>query len=202
MEPKPGQRLPLHGVDAIIVSSAAATLTSPLPGAGQPNTRCGSAPLPARDAIENPRSTGLVASFGHFRFLDIGDLSGAPLFELVCPRSLIGPIDVYLVAHHGGADVADPATFAAFNARVAVINNGMKKGGARETFETLHLLADRPDVWQLHRSEQAADLNFEPSRIANPDESSSFWIKITAAKDGSFRVYNGRTGESKSYAPH
>ena len=44
-----------------------------------------------------------------FRFLDLGDLSGSPLFSLVCPRSLIGSIDVYLVPHHGGRDATYPA---------------------------------------------------------------------------------------------
>ncbi len=42
------------------------------------------------------------------------------------------------VAHHGGADIADLATFAAFRPRVAIMNNGLKKGGARTTHEALH----------------------------------------------------------------
>ena len=58
-----------------------------------------------------------------------GDLSGEPIFNLACPKSLIGPVDVYLVAHHGGADNSAPALFAAFKPRVAIMNNGLKKGG-------------------------------------------------------------------------
>jgi hypothetical protein len=55
------------------------------------------------------------------------------------------------------------------------------------------------DVWQLHRSEAAGDTNFAAERIANPDESTAYWIKLSATVDGSFRVLNGRTGEWKNY---
>ncbi len=198
--PKPGDTIPLQGMSAVVVASAAATLKNPLPGAGAINNTCGQTAPPPRDPLENPRSTGFVASFGQFRFLDLGDLSGQPLFDLACPKSLIGPVSVYLVAHHGGPDVADPATFTAFQPRVAIMNNGLKKGGSRETYETLHHVAGLEDVWQLHRSDSAGDQNFPPSQIANPDESTAYWIKLTASEDGSFRVVNTRTGQSKSYS--
>ena len=201
LEPHPGDRLPIKGVSAVIVSSAGLTLREPLPGAGQLNGVCGSAALPPGDSIENPRSTGILVEFGKFRFLDVGDLSGQPLFNLACPKSLIGPVDAYLVGHHGGADNSDPAIFAAFLPRVAIMNNGLKKGGARETFETLHKVRSLEDVWQLHRSSGAGDLNFAPERIANPDETTAHWIKLSANLDGSFRVLNGRTGEWKNYRP-
>jgi hypothetical protein len=46
--------------------------------------------------------------YGEFRFLDLGDLTGQPLFELACPNGLIGPVNLYLAAHHGGSDVGVP----------------------------------------------------------------------------------------------
>lgn len=199
IEPAPGERLPLAGIDVVVVSSAAATITQPLPAGGAVNSLCGASGLPPRDPIENPRSTGVIVSFGKFRFLDVGDLSGPPLFNLACPKSLIGPVDAYLVAHHGGPDAADPATFAAFKPRVAIMNNGLKKGGARETYESLHHVAGLEDVWQLHRSEAAGDSNFPAERIANLDESTGHWVELIASEDGSFRVLNGRTGEAKDY---
>ncbi len=199
LEPKPGDRLPLKDFRAIVVSTDGNTLAKPLSGAGQINGACGSAASPPDDPIENPRSTGVLVEFGHFRFLDVGDLSGQPLFKLACPNSFIGPVDVYVVAHHGGRDNADPAIFAAFAPRVALMNNGLKKGGALGTYETLHHVAGLEDVWQLHRSETAGDRNFAAERIANPDESTAYWIKLSANEDGSFRVLNGRTGEWKSY---
>jgi competence protein ComEC len=197
--PKPGDRLPLQDIDAVIVSSGAATLSKPLGGAGQRNSVCGTAGLAAQDPHENPRSTGVLVEFGKFRFLDIGDLSGKPLFDLACPRNMIGPVDVYLIAHHGGADAAEPSTFAAFKPRVSVLNNGATKGGALELFNVLRQSDSAGDVWQLHRSNAAGDKNFTADRIANLDEQTSNWIKLSAAKDGSFQVWNGRTGAVKSY---
>jgi competence protein ComEC len=200
IEPKPGDRLPLREVDAVIVSAAATTIDKPYPGAGELNTACGRLALPPGDPVENPRSTGLVVAFGQFRFLDVGDLTGEPLFKLACPNNMIGRVDAYLVAHHGGGDASDPATFAAFKPRVAIMNNGLKKGGSRAVYETLHHVHDLEDVWQVHRSEAAGDLNFATERIANLDESTAHWIKLTASKDGSFRVLNARTGLDKNYS--
>jgi beta-lactamase superfamily II metal-dependent hydrolase len=202
IEPKPGDRLPLRGIDAIIVTSDASTITQPLAGAGEVNSACDHPAPPPGEAIENPRSTGVVVTFSKFRFLDVGDLTGQPLFNLACPKSLIGPVDAYLVAHHGGADASDPATFVAFKPRVAIMNNGLKKGGAQVTYEALHHMPGLEDVWQLHRSQAAGDRNFPAERIANLDESTAHWIKLSANADGSFRVFNGRTGEWKNYPTH
>jgi beta-lactamase superfamily II metal-dependent hydrolase len=199
LEPRPGERLPMAGIEALVVSSAAETLRQPLSGAGQLNSACGKSATPAGDTFENPRSTGVVVSFGKFRFLDVGDLSGQPLFDLTCPKNMIGRVDVYLVAHHGGDDVADPATFEAFAPRVAVMNNGRTKGGAQVTYAALHQVKGLEDVWQLHRSEAAGAANFPPERIANLDESTAHWIKLSARDDGSFTVFNQRTGERKAY---
>jgi competence protein ComEC len=200
LEPKPGDRLPLTGIEAIVVSAAGATLVKPLPGGGRPTPKCGTVAPPAQEPQENPRSTGFRLQFGKFRFLDLGDLTGAPLFALVCPTDLVGPVDVYLVAHHGGLDAADPATFAAFTPRVAVINNGSRKGGAPEIFAALRSAAGIEDVWQLHRSRNEGAANFADDRIANLDETTAHWIKLSASEDGSFTVTNGRTGETKKYA--
>jgi competence protein ComEC len=200
LEPKPGDRLPLADVEATVVSSAGSTLANPLPGAGSANATCQGTGLRAFDRQENPRSTGVVVRFGKFRFLDVGDLTGPPLFGLACPKDLIGPVDAYLVAHHGGGDAADPATFAAFRPRVAIMNNGVWKGGMKQTYEVLHHVPGLEDVWQLHRSNSAGDSNYSAPYVANLDESTAYWIKLVANEDGSFRVFNPRTGESKSYA--
>ena len=199
LEPHPGDRLPLPDVEATIVTSAGATLSRPLANAGAANAACQEHAIPAGDPLENPRSTGVVIRYGRFRFLDVGDLTGQPLFDLACPKDLIGPVDAYLVAHHGGPDAADPATFAAFNPRVAIMNNGLHKGGALATYQALHQVAGLEGVWQLHSSAAAGDSNFAASNIANLDESTAHWIKLVARSDGSFRVFNQRTGEWKSY---
>ena len=199
LEPKPGDRLPLKGVDVVFVSSAAATIAKPVQGAGQPNPACEASAPPAQDPYENPRSTGFQLRFGTFRFIDLGDLSGPPLFALLCPSSLLGPADLYLVPHHGGPDVSYPATFAAVHPLVAIVNNGATKGGSPEVFAGLRRARGLHDVWQLHRSENQGAENFADDRIANLDEATGHWIKASANRDGSFTVTNGRTGVTKSY---
>jgi competence protein ComEC len=201
LQPAPGERLPLKDVEAVVVSSAGATLTEALGSARATSAACPDHATSPRDSYENPRSTGIVVSYGKFRFLDVGDLTGQPLFTLVCPNNLLGRVDAYLVAHHGGPDAAVAETFAALKPRIAIMNNGLSKGGARGTYEALHHTADLEDVWQLHFSGDAGDANFPSHYIANLDESTAYWIKLVASADGSFRVLNQRTGEWKSYAP-
>jgi competence protein ComEC len=199
VEPKPGSHLPLRGVRTTVVSSAGATLTRPLPGAGEMNPEC-EATAPAPDELfENPRSTGFVMQFGRFRFLDLGDLTGAPLFALLCPRSLIGPVDLYLVPHHGGGDASYPATFAGFRPRVAIVNNGAVKGGSPEIFAALRRAPGLEGAWQLHASMNEGAANLPPGRIANLDETTWHGIKVRAKKDGSFTVTNGRTGVTEVF---
>ena len=200
LQPSPGERLPLNDVEALIVSSGGATLSGPLMGAGAVNASCPDHATAPRDSYENPRSTGVLIRYGKFRFLDVGDLTGEPLFHLVCPQNLIGPVDAYLVAHHGGPDTSIAETFAALRPRVAIMNNGVSKGGARVTYESLHHVPGLEDVWQLHASTEAGEANFPAWYIANLDESSAYWIKLAANEDGSFRLLNQRTREWKTYA--
>lgn len=199
LQPKPGKRLPLEGVRVSVVSADRDTLREPLPGAGRENMTCNpvrpSAPHPDD---ENVRSVGIVLEFGEFRFLDVGDLNGQLLYDLVCPRDLIGEVDVYLVAHHGNAGASDPATIAAFKPRVAVVNNAPRKGGRTPTLQMLQQ-ASGVESWQLHVSEEAGEYNAHAERIANLDEAPAHWLKVVARKDGGFAVINPRTGVRKEY---
>lgn len=199
LEPKPGDSLPLKEVDAIIVASGGAVLSKPLAGAGETNAACSGTGVPASEKTENPRSTGLRLQYGEFRFLNLGDLSGPPLFALTCPVNLIGTSDVYLVSHHGAADASDPSLFKAVNPRVAIFNNGRTKGAQKETLATVAALPSI-EAWQMHRTANAGAVNVSDERIANVDETTSAWIKIVAKRDGSFTVTNGRTGVTKAYA--
>jgi beta-lactamase superfamily II metal-dependent hydrolase len=199
LAPKPGDRIPLKGVETIVVSAAGATLKKPLDGGGAPNPACGASAPAAQEPSENPRSTGIRLKYGRFTFLDVGDLTGGPLFALVCPVNMIGPTDLYLVAHHGGVDAADPATFAAIAPRVAILNNGKSKGGSADVLAALHQSRGLDDAWQLHRSLPPGPRFFNDDRVANLDESTAYWLKVSAMADGSFAVTNARTGETKSY---
>ena len=65
--------------------------------------------------------------------------TGKPVADLFCPNDMVGPIDVFLIPHHGGVDVAGRSTFGATPPTVAIVNNGRTKGGAAATFSTLPL---------------------------------------------------------------
>ena len=153
-----------------------------------------------RTEPENPRSTGVRLQYGRFRFLDVGDLTGAPLHALACPTNMVGPIEIaYLVAHPAAPAASDPATFAAFRPRVAIVNSGAMKGGANELLAALHDVPNLEDSWQLHQSARAGRAERPAiARIANVDDSDGHWIKLSASQDGSFTVTNGRTGDVKA----
>jgi competence protein ComEC len=200
---RPGERVPLKGIDVRIVSGDASTIVEPLGGSGEGNPLCEPQERAPGEAIENPRSTGIHLRYGRFRFVDLGDLSGKPLFSLFCPNNLLGPVDVYLVPHHGGTDTASPAPYA-MRPRVAIMNNGATKGGSSEGFATLHQAVASQgleDVWQVDKSSNAGAKNFPDDRIANLDGTTGHWIKVRASEDGTFSVTNGRTGQTKTYQP-
>lgn len=199
----PGDRIPLKGVEVRVVSSAGETIRTALDGGGQPNPLCEAAARPPGEPLENPRSTGIHLRYDRFRFLDLGDLSGSPLYSLFCPNNLIGPLDLYLVPHHGGADTASPAAFAT-RPRVAIMNNGAVKGGSAASFATLHQAVATlglQAVWQVDKTTTPDASNFPDDRIANLDDSTDHWIKVVARGDGTFEVTNGRTGQVVPYRP-
>jgi competence protein ComEC len=205
LEPKPGDFLPLRGVDVEVVSAGGLTLSRALSGAGQPNAACATFERRADNTTENPRSIGVRVRLGEFRFLDLGDLVWNKLGGLVCPDNLIGGADVYLVAHHGNGDSNVPAFLAAVQPRVAVVNNGMWKGAVAAALDTLHHWPGLESVWQLHLSGSDGAENSDESLIANLVDGArdaAYWIKLSARKDGGFSVTNGRTGFRKDYMHH
>ena len=197
--PALGSPLPISGLEVQWVSSDGRVITNPRQGGGQPTSACPpSSPAPG-EPLENPRSTGFFLRYGAFRFVDLGDLSGEPLYRLVCPTALLGPVDLFLVPHHGGNDTGYPAVLNAFQPRAAVVNNGAIKGGGAATFQTLQHVPGLANVWQLHRSENEGVKNAGDSNIANLDESTGYWLKATATEDGSFTLTNQRTQQTRSY---
>lgn len=202
--PKAGDRLPLSllggGVDAIIVATEGSVMSRPIPGATLSPANCEGTGLAAQEKTENPRSTAVKLQYGRFSFLDVGDLSGPSLFALTCPTNLIGDTDVYLVSHHGGDDASDPSLYRTIKPLVAIVNNAERKGAQKATMALLRDMQSSIDTWQLHRTRQAgAEDAASENRIANLDNTTNAWIKISADHDGSFTVTNGRTGFSTNY---
>ncbi|MEO8260580.1 MAG: MBL fold metallo-hydrolase [Acidobacteriota bacterium] len=201
IEAKPGDRLPLKRLDADVVSAGGLLLTEPLRGGGGTNPACSVIEDFVEDGTENYRSIGVMFQFGAFRFLDLGDLSGNTLTGLACPKDLLGTVSAFLIAHHGAYDSNVPALYAALRPHVAIMNNGVTRGGSPATFATLHAQPGM-DLWQLHVSENPGARNAPEDVIANLDDgTSAYWLKLTASEDGSFRMVNGRTGLTRAYAP-
>ena len=68
---KPGDTIPIKGLDVKVLSSDGNVIASPLPGAGQPNPACEGYPQPAADTSENPHSLGILVTLrrlSHDRF--------------------------------------------------------------------------------------------------------------------------------------
>jgi competence protein ComEC len=150
---KPGDTLPIKGIDWRIVSSAGNVLKTPLPGGGQPNPFC--ADFKPRENLrdpENGQSVGSVISYGTFRTIDLGDLLWNNEGDLMCPNNPIGQVDVYLVSHHGTDPSGSPALVHGLAPRVAVMQNGTRKGGTLQTYQTLRSAPRLQDIWQLHWS--------------------------------------------------
>jgi competence protein ComEC len=199
---KPGWKLPITGVDVRVLAAAGDHITNPLAGAGEANKYCGAEPAAEVDNTENARSVGVLITYGHFRFLDLGDLTKKKELEIACPNNLLGTVDLFLVTHHG-ADLSNPKALVwALHPRVAVIDNGPRKGASPAAWQIVHDSPGLEDLWQLHYAEGSdRDHNVAENRIANVKENcEGKFIKVAAEVDGTFTVTNGRTGEQKSYA--
>jgi hypothetical protein len=87
------------------------------------------------------------------------------------------------------------------NPRVAVLNNGARKGGAVEAWRTVAESPRLKAFWQLHYTLKAAEEGNSPERyIANlTEEGCGHGIKVSASADGSFTVLNERNGYEESY---
>jgi beta-lactamase superfamily II metal-dependent hydrolase len=198
---KPGDVLPVKGMRATVISSDASLIEKPLPGAGEENPYCKDAEQFPADKTENLRSLGTYINFGKLRILDLGDLTHDKEMQLMCPTNKIGKIDIYIVSHHGWAQSSSPAFVYGLAPRVAIMDNGAKKGGTPSVLDIIKKSPALEDLWQLHYSEEGgAAHNVAAEFIANPDGSDSAnGLELTAHPDGSFDVFNVRTQKSKHY---
>lgn len=199
---KPGDQIPMKDINVQVLTAAGEHITTPLPGAGQPNPLCASEPEAPIDSTENARSLGTLITFGKFRFLDLGDLTKRKERDLVCPNNLIGTVDLYLTTHHGVNQSNAKVIVDAVHPRVSIMNNGAHKGGSPDAWETIDNSPGLQDLWQLHYamgSDKAH--NVSEMFIANPEENcEGKYIKVTAETNGTFTVLNSRNNYRKTYS--
>lgn len=200
---KPGDRIPLPGVDAQVIVSAGQPIARKLKGGGAPNDCSDFVAHPPDQDPDNDQSVGFVLTFGAFDFLDLGDLTWNYEQKLVCPVNLIGTVDLYQTSHHGLDRSNSPQFIRAIRPRVVVMNNGPHKGGPPGVFETLRKSPVLEDIWQGHLAlDTPRSINTDERMIANLEptaECAGHLLKVSVAPDGSFTMTNGRNGFSKTY---
>jgi competence protein ComEC len=222
---KPGDKIPIKGFDALVVSSDQKLLDKPVNGGGA-NPLCANAPRMAAAAPENLRTVGLLVSYGKFTYLNLVDLDWYTDMELACPINKVGQVTLYQTSRHGGLDDAgSPPFLGAIKPQVIVVNNGPRKGLGqsdprvqpiadehaasyeRNSYLRMAKLPGLEGIWQGHLSLMDKDPshNTASDMIANFEETADCKgneITASVGADGKFTVTNGRNGFSKSYLAH
>ncbi len=187
---KPGDRVPITGLDWRIVTSAGHVLKSPpLPGGGKANPYCaGFTPMTGTAGLNDPddaQSVGSVIVLGQFRALDFGDMWRTKELELMCPANPIGTVDLYFASSHGAIASGSLPFVHAIQPRVAIMQNGTRKGGAPEPMQTILSSPGFQDLWQMHWSYNALlEQNSPALYIANVEDAATIAGVLTAPPRG------------------
>jgi competence protein ComEC len=164
---------------------------------------CAAAREKDRDGSDNANSVVMLVSFGGWKFFDAGDLTWNQEHRLVCPKDLVGPVDVYQVTHHGLDASNNPLVLRTLQPRVAIMNNGVTKGCMPEVFATLKDTASLVGIYQMHKNlrPDGATNNVADEFIANKEKDcQGNYIKLSVAADGkSFTVSIPATKHERTY---
>ena len=198
---KPGDWIPIVGINVQVLTAAGNEIPEPLTTPFTTNPLCAGVKRKANDTSENAQSIGMLITYGKFRMIDLGDLTWNKELGLACPVNKVGTVDVYLSTHHGLNLSGPPPLVQALHPRVAIFNNGARKGCAPETWQTLRTSPGLEDIWQLHYALESGPANNTPvAFIANLEEHcQGNWIKLSAESDGHFTLANSRSGKTKTY---
>jgi competence protein ComEC len=208
---KPGMTLPLKQ----LADQAAPQLTftllggqkqfiDPPAGALDNSDICAAAREKERDGSDNANSVVMIVGFGGWRFYDAGDLTWNQEARLVCPKNLVGQVDVYQVTHHGLDSSNNPLVLRSLQPHVAVMNNGVTKGCLPEVFANLQDTKSLEAVYQLHKNlrPDGAINNVPDEYIANKEkECQGSFVKLSVAPDAkTYTVTIPVAGHSRTFA--
>ena len=216
---KAGDRIPVKGIEVTVVSAAGKLISTPLAKDSPAPGSCSAVKRRADDDAEDGQSVGLVLRLGSFRFVYLGDLTWNPALALFCPVNRIGPVDVYLVTHHGqsmtneltpyyyGLSCCPPPEVEGLHPRAAVLSMGAQGHKAADGGTLLRLLRTPGlDLWQTELITGGGEkgVNTAEQFIANTGEAGPQvpYIKLAANPDGSFTITNSRNHFAKDYAKH
>jgi len=225
---KPGDRIPVAGVDWRVVTSAAEVIKTPVQGKATPNPYCANfTPQTGVNLTEDDQSLGTFITFGKFRTIHLGDLTLNRQFDLMCPNNRLGTVDLLIAARHGNVNAE--LLSHALRPQVIVTNNGTRKGAQPDAMKIFFTSPNIEDVWQIHFSQLSGQEFTAPGLfIANlfdqqqeamplapltpppqgqqappaPEHNGkAYYLKISARRDGVFTVTNTRNGFTKTYKP-
>jgi hypothetical protein len=204
---EPGDKIKLAAVAGgpamELVCVCAAGKVLPNKDGSQPgHDGCDKHPAQDPDKSDNAASLGFKLSFGAFDFVDCGDLTWNVEHRLACPENKIGVVDVYQTNHHGLANSNNPALVHALAPRVAVMNNGPRKGGEPAVFKTLRSSPGLEAIFAVHRNVRVGDADNAPAEhVANADENCTgdyVWLKV-APDAKSYTVAAGANGKPTKF---
>jgi len=204
---KPGDRVPITGLDWRIVTSGGQVLKNPpLPGGGQPNPYCsGFTPMSGTAGLNDPddaQSVGSVIVLGQFRALDFGDMWRTKELELMCPNNPIGTVDLYFASSHGAIASGSLPFVYGIQPRVAIMQNGTRKGGAPEPMQTILSSPRIEALWQMHWSYNALlEQNSPALYIANVEDMPTIAGVLTAPPRGAGPGRGAGAGQPAAPAP-
>jgi len=187
---KPGDRLPITGVEWRIATSAGKVLKTPaLPGGGRPNPHCANyTPMEGTAGLNDPddaQSVGSVIILGQFRAADFGDLWRTKELELMCPNNPLGTIDLLFANSHGAIASGSLPLVHGLQPRVVLMQNGTRKGGAPDPMKTILASPGLDNLWQMHWSYNAGvDVNTPGLFIANIEDAATIAGVLTAPPRG------------------
>jgi competence protein ComEC len=220
-----GDKVQVAGLDWRVVTAAGSMLKTPLPGAGRPNPYCADFKPQDVPRTEDDQSVGSFITFGRFRTVHLGDLTLNRQFDLMCPNNRLGTVDLLIAARHGNVNAELLAH--ALRPRVAITNNGTRKGGQPEAMKIFYSSPGLEDIWQMHFSllsgqeyavpgmfianvfdQQPAAMPVAPFALppqgqeappAPQHDGPAYYFKVLAQQDGTFTVTNTRNAFSKTY---
>ena len=202
---KPGDRLPITGVEWRIATAAGKVLKTPaLPGGGRVNPYCANfTPLAGTAGLVDPddaQSLGSVITLGRFRAADFGDMWRTKELELMCPNNPLGTVDLLFASSHGAIASGSLPFVHGLHPRVVLMQNGTRKGGALDPMKTILSSPGLENLWQMHWSYNSGiEANTPGQFIANIDDAAAIAGVLTAPPQPGRGGGRGNAGHTPAY---
>ena len=200
---KAGDTLKIDDLQLLAVNSDAQVTPKPAAGAGKPTPGC-DAVVPnaaGNGGEENDRSLGILFSYGKARIVSLGDTTWNMETKLVCPRNVLGKVDLMFADNHGTGNASSPLLLGAVQPTLVAFANGVTKGADPDTLDRARAASGVKALWQVHFNTRAGDKNTEADHIANieggPDAMHA--LQFAVVTSGEISVTNPRTGKTTAY---